>query len=106
MRPVLRPKSNWLAAVELGLVSSTFSTIVSQLAAARLGRDAFVDWMTRLASIPTPGQRTLFLASDRAGTAKPASRVVSHKPGHRGVRVTAGQHGIRNGSAFMTLTNR
>jgi uncharacterized protein (DUF305 family) len=48
---VLQPKSNWVAAVELGLVSSTFSTIVSQLAAARLGRDAFVDWMT-VAAIP------------------------------------------------------
>ncbi|MBV8922961.1 DUF305 domain-containing protein [Bradyrhizobium sp.] len=48
---MLRPKSNWLAAAELGLVSSTFSTIVSQLAAARLGRDALVDWMT-VAAIP------------------------------------------------------
>src|SRR3954466_8729337 len=45
------PKSNWRAAVELGLVSSTFSTIVSQLFAARIGRDAAVDWMT-VAAIP------------------------------------------------------
>jgi uncharacterized protein (DUF305 family) len=45
------PKSNWLAAVELGLVSSTFSTFVSQLFAARIGRDAAVDWMT-VAAIP------------------------------------------------------
>jgi uncharacterized protein (DUF305 family) len=45
------PKSNWLAAVELGLVSSTFSTIVSYLFAARIGRDAAVDWMT-VAAIP------------------------------------------------------
>lgn len=45
------PKSNWLAAVELGLVSSTFSTIVSHLFAARIGRDAAVDWMT-VAAIP------------------------------------------------------
>lgn len=45
------PKSNWLAAAELGLVSSSFSTIVSQLFAGRLGRDAFVDWMT-VAAIP------------------------------------------------------
>src|ERR1700712_5018701 len=45
------PKSNWRAAVELGLVSSTFSTIVSQLFAARIGRDAAVDWMT-IAAIP------------------------------------------------------
>jgi hypothetical protein len=44
-------KSNWLAAAELGLISSSFSTIVSQLFAARLGRDAFVDWMT-VAAIP------------------------------------------------------
>ncbi len=45
------PKSNWMAAVELGLVSSTFSTIVSHLFAARIGRDAAVDWMT-VAAIP------------------------------------------------------
>ncbi|MHC2439906.1 DUF305 domain-containing protein [Bradyrhizobium sp. USDA 4451] len=44
-------KSRWLAAVELGLISSSFSTIVSQLAAARIGRDAAVDWMT-VAAIP------------------------------------------------------
>jgi uncharacterized protein (DUF305 family) len=44
-------KSNWLAAAELGLISSSFSTIVSQLFAARVGRDAFVDWMT-VATIP------------------------------------------------------
>ncbi|MGY3454192.1 DUF305 domain-containing protein [Bradyrhizobium sp. USDA 4353] len=43
--------SNWIAAAKLGLVSSTFSTIVSQLAAAQLGRDAAVDWMT-VAAIP------------------------------------------------------
>ncbi|HVX75530.1 MAG TPA: DUF305 domain-containing protein [Bradyrhizobium sp.] len=46
-----KPKSNWIAAAQLGLVSSSFSTIVSQLFAARLGRDAFVDWMT-VAAIP------------------------------------------------------
>ena len=40
------PKSNWLAAAQLGLISSSFSTIVSQLFAARLGRDALVNWMT------------------------------------------------------------
>lgn len=33
------------------LVSSTFSTLISQLAAAQLGRDAAVDWMT-VAAIP------------------------------------------------------
>jgi uncharacterized protein (DUF305 family) len=45
------PKSNWIAAAELGLASSSFSTIVSQLFAARLGRDPLVDWMT-VAAIP------------------------------------------------------
>ena len=44
-------KSHWLAAAQLGLVSSTFSSLVSQLAAAQLGRDALVDWMT-VAAIP------------------------------------------------------
>ena len=44
-------RSRWIAAVELGLISSTFSTIVSQLFAARIGRDAAVDWMT-VAAIP------------------------------------------------------
>ena len=54
----------WRAAAYLGLVSSTFSTIVSQLSAARIGRDAAVDWMivatipgsdNMLSSGPTPG---------------------------------------------------
>ncbi|WP_144441752.1 DUF305 domain-containing protein [Bradyrhizobium sp. CCGE-LA001] len=40
-----------MAAAALGLISSTFSTIVSQLFAARIGRDAAVDWMT-VAAIP------------------------------------------------------
>jgi uncharacterized protein (DUF305 family) len=40
-----------MAAIELGLISSTFSTIVSQLSAGRIGRDAAVDWMT-VAAIP------------------------------------------------------
>jgi uncharacterized protein (DUF305 family) len=48
---VTPPQSNWIAAAKLGLVSSTFSTLVSQLAAARIGRDAPVDWMT-VAAIP------------------------------------------------------
>ncbi|WP_257167031.1 DUF305 domain-containing protein [Bradyrhizobium sp. SRS-191] len=43
--------SNWIAAAKLGVISSTFSTLVSQLAAAQLGRDAAVDWMT-VAAIP------------------------------------------------------
>ncbi|MGA0595029.1 DUF305 domain-containing protein [Enterovirga sp. CN4-39] len=42
---------NWRAAALLGLVSSTFSTLVSQFTAARLGRDAVVDWMS-VAAIP------------------------------------------------------
>jgi uncharacterized protein (DUF305 family) len=42
---------NWKAGFVLGLFSSTFSTIVSQLAAARIGRDAYVDWM-EVAAIP------------------------------------------------------
>ena len=46
-----RRRSRWIAAAELGLISSTFSTIVSQLFAARIGRDAPVDWMT-VAAIP------------------------------------------------------
>ena len=47
-----RRRSRWIAAIELGLISSTFSTIVSQLFAGRIGRDAAVDWMT-VAAIPT-----------------------------------------------------
>jgi uncharacterized protein (DUF305 family) len=42
---------NWRAAILLGLISSSYSTLVSQLAAARLGRDAAVDWMS-VAAIP------------------------------------------------------
>ena len=42
---------NWRAAAWLGLISSTFSTLVSQLTAARIGRDAAVDWMV-VAAIP------------------------------------------------------
>src|SRR3954470_2383739 len=42
----------WCAAAYLGLISSTFSTVVSQLSAARIGRDALVDWMS-VAAIPT-----------------------------------------------------
>jgi uncharacterized protein (DUF305 family) len=43
--------ARWRAAICLGLISSTFSTIVSQLSAARIGRDAAVDWMS-VAAIP------------------------------------------------------
>ncbi len=45
---------NWRAAALLGLVTSTFSTLVSQLLAARIGRDAVVDWMV-VAAIPLRG---------------------------------------------------
>ncbi|MGY4497003.1 hypothetical protein ACVWYH_000930 [Bradyrhizobium sp. GM24.11] len=56
----------WKAAIYLGLISSTFSTIVSQLAAARIGRDAAVDWMS-VAAIP---------ARDWALTSEPTSAAV------------------------------
>jgi len=42
---------NWKAAIVLGLISSTFSTLVSQFTAGRIGRDALVDWMI-VATIP------------------------------------------------------
>jgi uncharacterized protein (DUF305 family) len=42
---------NWISALLLGLFSSTFSSIVSQLSAGRIGRDAYVDWM-EVAAIP------------------------------------------------------
>jgi uncharacterized protein (DUF305 family) len=61
-----RRRSRWVAAAELGLISSTFSTIVSQLFAARIGRDAAVDWMT-VAAIP---------ARDWAISAEPSWRAV------------------------------
>jgi uncharacterized protein (DUF305 family) len=63
-RPVVK---RWRAAVYLGLISSTFSTIVSQLSAARMGRDAAVDWMS-VAAIP---------ARDWALTAEPSSAAVA-----------------------------
>ena len=44
-------RRHWRAAALLGVISSTFSTMVSQLTAARIGRDAAVDWMV-VASIP------------------------------------------------------
>ncbi len=48
---LLPPGPVWRAAVVLGLVTSTFSTLVAQLLAARIGRDAVVDWMI-VAAIP------------------------------------------------------
>ncbi|HEX2554096.1 MAG TPA: DUF305 domain-containing protein [Microvirga sp.] len=44
-------KRNWIAAVILGLITSTFSTILVTFGAARVGRDAATDWMV-VASIP------------------------------------------------------
>ena len=44
-------RRNWRAAILLGLISSSYSTLISQFAAARLGRDAAVDWMS-VAAIP------------------------------------------------------
>src|SRR4051794_41694986 len=44
-------RRNWRAAILLGLASSTYSTLISQLAAGRLGRDPWVDWMS-VAAIP------------------------------------------------------
>jgi uncharacterized protein (DUF305 family) len=46
-----RRSLNWRAAMLLGLISSTFSTLVSQFLGARIGRDAVVDWMV-VATIP------------------------------------------------------
>jgi uncharacterized protein (DUF305 family) len=53
------------AAVLLGLISSTFSTLVSQLAAGRIGRDPAVDWMS-VAAIPA---RDWALTSEPSATA-------------------------------------
>jgi hypothetical protein len=57
----------WRAAAYLGLISSTFSTVVSQLSAARIGRDASVDWMS-VAGIP---------ARDWALTAEPSTGAIA-----------------------------
>src|ERR671910_395109 len=43
--------ANWRASAVLGLITSTFSTVIASLTAARIGRDAIVDWMV-VASIP------------------------------------------------------
>jgi hypothetical protein len=48
------PSETWLnfrAAALLGLISSTFSTIATTLAAARIGQDPITDWMV-VAAIP------------------------------------------------------
>ena len=57
----------WRSAIYLGLISSTFSTVVSQLSAGRIGRDAAVDWMS-VAAIP---------ARDWALSAEPSSVAVA-----------------------------
>lgn len=46
-----RRSVRWRAAVIMGLIVSTYSTVMSQLAAGRIGRDAVVDWMV-VAAIP------------------------------------------------------
>ncbi|WOH49588.1 DUF305 domain-containing protein [Bradyrhizobium sp. sBnM-33] len=63
--PAHQLRSRWIAAAELGLISSTFSTIVSQLFAARIGRDAWVDWTT-VAAIPA---RDLALSAEPSWSA-------------------------------------
>jgi uncharacterized protein (DUF305 family) len=45
----------WKAALALGLISGSYSTLVSQLTAARIGRDAQVDWMV-VGNIPMRDQ--------------------------------------------------
>lgn len=47
----MEPGLRWRAALLFGLLSSTWSTLVSQLTAARIGRDAAADWMI-VAAIP------------------------------------------------------
>src|SRR5947199_9776669 len=42
---------NWRAAAGLGLISSSYSTLISQFTAGRLGSAAAVDWMS-VAAIP------------------------------------------------------
>jgi uncharacterized protein (DUF305 family) len=44
-------RRNWRAAALLGLISSSYSTLISQFGAGQLGRDAAVDWMS-VAAIP------------------------------------------------------
>jgi uncharacterized protein (DUF305 family) len=46
-----RDTATWKAAAVLGLVTSTFSTVVASLGAGRLGQDPLVDWMV-VAAIP------------------------------------------------------
>jgi uncharacterized protein (DUF305 family) len=44
-------RDRWLAAALLGLISSTFSTLISHFTGPRIGRDSVVDWMA-VAVIP------------------------------------------------------
>jgi hypothetical protein len=43
--------ANWPARIVLGAISSTYSILISRIAAARIGRDAAVEWMS-VAAIP------------------------------------------------------
>jgi uncharacterized protein (DUF305 family) len=47
----MEPGLRWRAALLFGLLSSTWSTLVSQFTAGRIGRDAAADWMI-VAAIP------------------------------------------------------
>lgn len=53
-----RRRSRWVAATALGLISSVFSTVVSQLFAARIGRDAAVDFSWALVFFGVLGRWT------------------------------------------------
>jgi hypothetical protein len=46
--------ANWRAAAVLGLITSTFSTVIASLTAARIGRDAIVDWMVVAQALTEP----------------------------------------------------
>lgn len=50
-RTAVAMRRDWIAAALLGVVTSSWSTLVAQLAATRLGRDAWLDWMV-VAAIP------------------------------------------------------
>ncbi|MCB4821551.1 hypothetical protein [Roseicella aerolata] len=44
-------RATWRAALLMGVIVSTYSTLLSQFTAARIGRDALADWMV-VAAIP------------------------------------------------------
>lgn len=62
-----RHRHVWIAAALLGVISSSYSTLLSQFAASLLGRDAAVDWMS-VAAIPT---------RDWALTAEPSTAAIA-----------------------------